>query len=53
MLVRCRRDHPEIEVIDPRDGKKVVFQAPDYDAVRFWLMEDEYSLVEGRVVMDN
>ena len=52
LLVRSRRGQPDIEVIDPRDENKVVFQNPDYDAVRFWLLEDEYSLVEGRVVVN-
>jgi hypothetical protein len=32
--------------------RRVVHRAVDYEAARMWLLEDEYQLVDGRMVLD-
>lgn len=39
----------EILVIDPKDNDKVVFRSNDYAQAKLWLLEDEYTLVDGRM----
>jgi len=36
-------------VINPQENKSVIFQSPDYEVVKLWLLEDEYTRVEGRM----
>jgi hypothetical protein len=36
-------------ILDPKEGSKVVYAAPSYDGARDWLLEDEYTRVEGRM----
>ena len=36
-------------VLDPREGLKVVHAAPSYENAKDWLLEDEYTRVEGRM----
>ena len=36
------------QVIDPNDGESVVFTNEDYGAVRNYLLEDEFGMVQGR-----
>ncbi len=36
-------------VLDPIENYKVLIQRADYDEIRYWLAEDEYSLVDGRI----
>ena len=45
-------DPSRILVIDPIEGYKVVHNETDYNAVRIWLLEDEYRIVEGRMQND-
>ncbi len=40
---------PRIAVLDPSEAYKEVFAAPDYDSVRFYLLEDEFTQVRGRL----
>lgn len=35
-------------VFDPKEGK-VVYQATSYDEARLWLLEDDYTRVEGKM----
>ena len=37
-----------LQVLDPKQGDAVVFESEDYEAVRMWLLEDEFELVRGR-----
>ena len=36
------------QVLDPKQGDAVVIESEDYEAVRMWLLEDEFGLVSGR-----
>jgi hypothetical protein len=38
-------------IYDPAEGYKVVFSSPSYDEAQYWLLEDEYELIEGRLRM--
>jgi len=40
------------EVLDPAEGNRKVFESPNYDDARMWLLEDEYVLV-GRKEIDD
>lgn len=42
-------DKTEIIVMDPKDNA-IVFQSSDYNKARLWLLEDEYTLVDGRMI---
>ncbi|MFM9265877.1 hypothetical protein [Tychonema sp. BBK16] len=37
--------------IDPAEGYKVVFSSQSYDEAQYWLLEDEYEPMEGRLRM--
>ena len=41
-----------VVVIDPLQGNTVVHRADDYDSAKLWLLEDEYTLVRGRMTPD-
>jgi hypothetical protein len=41
-----------IRVFDPQEGRKPVFAAADYESVRLWLLEDEFTMVRGRAFPD-
>jgi len=36
-------------IYDPALNYQTVFQSDTYQEAKFWLLEDEYSLVEGRL----
>jgi hypothetical protein len=38
----------KVMVIDPQEGNKIIRSGQDYEETRLWLLEDEFSLVEGR-----
>jgi hypothetical protein len=38
----------KVMVIDPHEGNKIIRSGQDYEETRLWLLEDEFSLVEGR-----
>ncbi|OJW24686.1 MAG: hypothetical protein BGO49_06510 [Planctomycetales bacterium 71-10] len=38
-----------VQIVDPKEGNKVVFRSHDYDEVRSWLLEDEYAIIGERV----
>ena len=42
-------DPSRILVIDPIEGYKTVHHENEYDAVKLWLLEDEYRRVDGRM----
>jgi hypothetical protein len=37
-----------LQVLDPRQADSIIFESEDYEAVRMWLLEDEFGLVDGR-----
>lgn len=39
-------------VFDPKEDYQVVFKASDYEIVKNWLLEDEYTRVLGRMQRD-
>ena len=45
-------DGADINVFDPQENRTKVFTAQDYDAVRYWLLEDEFEMVRGREAPD-
>ena len=38
-----------ILIIDPKEGDRVVHTASTYEEAKLWLLEDEYTLIEGRM----
>lgn len=38
-----------VVVVDPKEGDKVVHKAPDYESAKMWLLEDEFTQIEGRM----
>ncbi|NEQ74946.1 MAG: hypothetical protein F6K23_19025 [Okeania sp. SIO2C9] len=39
---RCR-------IYNPAENYRVIFESDNYDDAQFWLLEDEYELLEGRL----
>ena len=39
------------EVRDPKENYAIVFQANSYQTVKLWLLEDEYTLASGRMLI--
>lgn len=39
-------------IIDPKENNRVVDTLPDYDSAKLWLLEDEFTLVRGRTLID-
>ncbi|NEO57281.1 MAG: hypothetical protein F6K54_31960 [Okeania sp. SIO3B5] len=39
---RCR-------IYDPAEGYRTIFESDNYDDAQFWLLEDEYEPLEGRL----
>lgn len=48
LVVRTEGERPAFKILRPLEGNKVAFESDDYAEVRWWLLEDEFSLVEGR-----
>lgn len=42
-----------LQVLDPKEGDRVVFEDEDYEAVKLWLLEDEFELVTGRTMLSD
>ncbi len=36
-------------VYDPAEGYRLIFESDNYDEAQFWLLEDEYEPLEGRL----
>ena len=49
LLLPNRDDQTGVVVVDPRENCRVVHHASDYDTAKLWLLEDEYTRVEGRM----
>jgi hypothetical protein len=39
-------------IIDPKENNKVVKILSDYDAATAWLTEDDFTLIQGRMLID-
>lgn len=39
-------------IIDPQGKNAVIQKMADYESAMFWLCEDEYTLVDGRMILD-
>ena len=53
VVVPDNTEHGRVLVCDPRDNNKVVYSAETHEDATEWLVEDEYSLVDGRVFPDD
>ena len=38
-----------VVVVDPKESDKIVFRSRDYESARLWLLEDEFTRIEGRM----
>lgn len=36
-------------IFDPKEKDKIVFRSETYEEAKLWLLEDEYTLVDGRM----
>jgi hypothetical protein len=36
-------------IIDPKENNRILETWPDYNAAKLWLLEDEFTLVNGRM----
>jgi hypothetical protein len=53
LLVRPDPEEANIVLIyDPKENYSVVYRASDYDSAQMWLLEDEYTLLHGRALLD-
>lgn len=55
ILLVCpsKTNSSEISIIDPKENNKVIENMPNYEMATQWLCEDEYTLVDGRMKIDN
>lgn len=50
LIVVSKRDSTGfVQIYDPSEGMKLIYNAPNYDAATDWLTEDEYTRVDGRM----
>jgi hypothetical protein len=52
LLTPCKDEAGKFKVIDPKLNDKVVDKFPDYESAKLWLLEDEFTLVDGRMNSD-
>jgi hypothetical protein len=36
-------------IVDPKEDNRIVDTLADYDSAKLWLLEDEFTLVKGRM----
>ena len=51
-LIVLQQQGGEVVVLDPKEEYKPIFKAGDYETVKMWLLEDEYTRVDGRMTRD-
>lgn len=39
-----------VQILDPQDIHRVVFESDDYETAKLWLLEDEYERMGDRVI---
>ena len=47
------KNKQEILILDFMQNNRVVFSSNSYEEVKYWLLEDEFELVEGRTFPDD
>ena len=52
LLVLSTNDD-SVLIKDPKEGNKIVHQAKNYEDAMYWLTEDEYTRVDGRMELDD
>jgi hypothetical protein len=40
-------------IFDPAGGNKIAFACSSYEEAKLWLLEDEYTRVEGRLLVED
>jgi len=48
LLLLCDSEE-NCQIYDPSQGYKIVFSCNQYDEAKWWLVEDGYELIEGRL----
>jgi len=46
-------DRSRVIVIDPYSNDKIIYDGKNYEDTSDWLVEDEYSLMSGRIFPDD
>jgi len=49
VLILIAKDDEIFQVCDPKEDNNICFQSKNYEDAKLWLLEDEYTLVEGRM----
>ena len=52
LLCLSSTDKEKFLIIDPRENNRIVDTLLDYESARSWLLEDEFTLVRGRMFVD-
>ena len=52
LVLPDRNGNGGVVVRDPKEDMKVVYAGQNYENAKEWLLEDEYTRVEGRVQSD-
>lgn len=52
LLLLCAKDGSGFEIFDPRE-KRSPFRSTDYEEARLWLLADEFTQVQGRMLVDD
>lgn len=48
VLILIPRHEGKVDVFDPKEGR-VALEAANHDEAKLWLLEEEYTRVEGRM----
>ncbi|MBL4674568.1 MAG: hypothetical protein JKX81_20065 [Arenicella sp.] len=49
LLILSDSENGEFIITDPKENGKIVFRTSKYEEAKLWLLEDEYTLVDGRM----
>ncbi|MEO1143555.1 MAG: hypothetical protein AAFW66_14645 [Pseudomonadota bacterium] len=49
ILILSAKEDGRFVVSDPKEGNKVVYSSNEYEEAKLWLLEDEFTLVSGRM----
>jgi hypothetical protein len=51
ILILCpsKNESGKFCIVDPKEDNRVVDTLSDYDSAKLWLLEDEFTLVKGRM----
>jgi hypothetical protein len=51
LILMCLNDGSSFQVFDPKESQ-VVHSSNDYESAKYWLLEDEYTSVNGRMFVE-